>query len=171
LYCTIAVKLTLDFDWSSKRLHVKCDSPSHFAINVSHLGRSNLKHVISILAIVFATCSIDPTSYSQSRHRTIKVIVLNYDPVLRTKGNARLHEYMKWFDPHVHTANIVKHLREASGGFADYKVVEDLDVNAFPEKRDGFNYTEQSFLEMWADRNKAHQPDTVSYAAIFKKFN
>ena len=43
-----------------------------------------------------------------------------------------------------------------------------IDVDAFPQKRDGFRYTGQSFLEMWKDKKKAHQPDSVSYAALFR---
>ena len=102
--------------------------------------------------------------------KPIKVIVLNFDPVMRTKGNVRLHEFMKWADPHKLTEGVVKDLKEASGGFADYRVVEFIDVDGYPVKRDGFRYDEQSFLEMWADRKKAHQPDSVSYAAIFRDF-
>lgn len=105
------------------------------------------------------------------KREPIKVIVINYDPVLRTKSDLKLSRYMKWGDPHKLTADIVTHLRETSGGFANYKVVDFLDVDAYPRKRDGFTYDEKSFLEMWTDRNKAHQPDSVSYAAIFEKFD
>src|SRR5262245_11104947 len=94
----------------------------------------------------------------------IKVIVFNFDPLLPSKGNVRLTKYMKWEDPHAVTANIVRDLRETSYGFANYEVVAFIDVDAFPAKRDGFRYDEKSYLEMWADRNKAHQPDAISYA-------
>jgi hypothetical protein len=50
-------------------------------------------------------------------------------------------------------------------------MVDFIDMNAFPQKRDGFRYTEESFREMWKDRNKAHKPDGVSYAAIFREQN
>lgn len=101
---------------------------------------------------------------------TIKVIVLNYDPILRTKGNQRLSRFMGWHDPRQMTPQVVEALREASGGYVRYQIVEFIDVDAFPVKRDGFCYDEKSFLEMWADRSKAHQPDSVSYAAIFQQF-
>jgi hypothetical protein len=130
-----------------------------------------MHRLFSAYALVFVFIGTQSCAATLIEHKSIKVIVLDYDPILRTKGGVRLHEYMKWSDPRLHTVSIVKHLREASGGFADYKVVEFIEVDAFPEKRDGFNYTEQTFLEMWANRDKAHQPDTVSYAAIFRKFN
>jgi hypothetical protein len=103
--------------------------------------------------------------------RTMKVIVLNYDPILRQHGSVRLRQFMKWNDPRLLTTNLVRHLREVSRGFADYQIADFINVDAFPVKRDGFRYDEASFLEMWQDRNKAHQPDSVSYAAIFKQFD
>lgn len=101
----------------------------------------------------------------------VRVIVVNYDPTLRQHGNVPLSRFMKWNDPHRMTTNLIRHLREASGGFADYRLVDFIDVDAFPQKRDGFRYDEQSYLAMWKDRKKAHQPDSVSYAAIFRELN
>jgi hypothetical protein len=83
----------------------------------------------------------------------------------------RLSKFMKWFDAHAITADVVRDLADASHGFARYEVVEFIDVDAFPAKRDGFRYDENSFLEMWADRSKAHQPDTISYRDIFETFH
>lgn len=101
--------------------------------------------------------------------RTIPVLVLCYDPVLRSQGGVRLSQYMKWQDARAMTTEVVRTLREVSGGYLNYRVAEYKVVDAFPVKRDGFRYDEKSFLEMWADRDKAHQPDTVSYAAIFRE--
>lgn len=103
--------------------------------------------------------------------RAIKILGLNYDPLLRTRGNVRLSRHMKWNDARQFTTNLVRHLQECSGGFADYRIVEFIDVDAWPVKRDGFRYDEESFLAMWKDRKKAHQPDSISYAAIFKEHN
>ncbi len=99
----------------------------------------------------------------------IKVLVITYDPILNSKNNQTLREYMKWHDPKKMTPNLVRYIDEASGGFAKYQVVDHITVNEFPVKRDGFNYTEESFLRMWDNRELAHKADAVSYAAIFKK--
>jgi hypothetical protein len=103
--------------------------------------------------------------------REIKTVVISYDPVLRQHGNVRLSQYLKWNDWRRLTTNLVRHLREVSGGFARYRIVEFIEVDAFPRKRDGFCYDETSFLAMWTNRNLAHQPDSVSYADIFRQFN
>src|SRR5438552_9972542 len=103
--------------------------------------------------------------------QAINLLVVSYDPLLREHDNLQLHRYMKWNDPRPMTTNLVRYLREASRGYANYRIVDFIEVDAFPVKRDGFRYTEQTFLEMWKDHQKAHQPDAVSYAAIFKELN
>jgi hypothetical protein len=100
---------------------------------------------------------------------TVRVLVINYDPIVQ--NGTRLSRHMKWNDPRLITTNLVSDLRACSGGHAQYEIVDFIDVDAFPQKRDGFRYNEATFLEMWKDRKKAHQPDAVSYAAIFKEQN
>ena len=109
------------------------------------------------------------TPARDTAHRVIKVLVIDYDPILKDHGNVRLSRFLKWNDPRIMTTNLMRHLREASGGFADYRLVEFVEFDAFPRKRDGFRYDEQNFLAMWKDRKLAHQPDSVSYAAIFEE--
>lgn len=98
----------------------------------------------------------------------IRVLVVSYDPILRNHGNVRLSRYMKWHDPRDLTRKVVNDLRQASGGFVRYQVTRFIELDAFPVKRDGFAYDEASFLTMWADRSKAHQPDSASYSTIFR---
>jgi hypothetical protein len=97
----------------------------------------------------------------------VRVLAVNYDPILA--NGKRLSREMRWHDPRPMTTNLLRYLRECSGGYARYELVDFIDVNAFPLKRDGFRYNEESFREMWKDRKKAHKPDSVSYAAIFRE--
>jgi hypothetical protein len=127
----------------------------------------------SLLASLSSTFAAqpEPSTKPNTDKRTINLLIVNYDPILRQHGGARLSRHLKWNDPRPMTTNLVRYLREASGGFAEYRLMEWIDVDAFPQKRDGFRYTEESFLEMWKDKKKAHKPDSVSYAAIFKDLN
>ena len=128
---------------------------------------------VALLASIGFTLAAEPGAPARpdTDKRVLKLLVVNYDPVLTNHGGARLSRHLKWNNPRPMTTNLIRYLRESSGGFADYKLVEWIDVDAFPLKRDGFRYTEQTFLEMWKDQKKAHQPDSVSYAAIFKELN
>lgn len=100
--------------------------------------------------------------------RAVNVIVVCYDPTLHTQNGQRLTEFMQWNDPRPMTERLMQHLRESSGGYADYRLVDWIDVDAFPQKRDGFRYDEASFQAMWKDRDLVHQPDAASYAAMFE---
>lgn len=135
---------------------------------MKHLAIATLASILCPLA---AAAQPPQPPQPAPKRPPIKVIVINYDPILKTKGGVRLTQYMKWSDPHAMTDAIVRDLRKTSGGFADYRIVQFIDVDGYPQKRDGFNYDENSFLAMWADKSKAHQPDSVSYAAIFRKFD
>src|SRR5947208_389912 len=94
---------------------------------------SMIRKYISLVVVVECLClalSIGQRAYAQAK--PTKVVVLNFDPILRSKGGVRLHEQMKWGDPHAMTRDIVKYLHESSGGFANYEVVEFLDIDSWP---------------------------------------
>src|SRR5882724_9736944 len=80
---------------------------------------------------------------------TRKVLVITHNPVLHTQGNQTLKEYFHWQDPHRLAQGYINDIREISFGYANYEIVEHLEVDAYPIKRDGFRYTEQSYLEAW----------------------
>ncbi len=128
----------------------------------------NLITLLAAFAAILAGPSVDAV---EPTRQIIGLLIVNYDPVLREHGGVKLSRFMKWNDPRPMTTNLVRYLAEASGGYVQYRITGFIDIDAFPLKRDGFRYTEQSYLEMWKDRKKAHQPDAVSYAAIFKELN
>lgn len=103
--------------------------------------------------------------------KTVNVIVINIDPVLKTHNGLKLHEYLKWSDPWQLTERLVADSRAASRGFVNYRVVEKIEYDGFPTFRDGFTYTEETFLTMWEkDREKASKGMT-SFQWLFKKFD
>ena len=104
------------------------------------------------LALVLrASVSAAPAAQRDTNICTLKLLVVNFDPVLTNHGGVRLRQHLKWNDPRPMTTNLMRYIREASGGFARYQLVEWIDVNAFPQKRDLFRYDEESFLAMWKD--------------------
>jgi hypothetical protein len=103
--------------------------------------------------------------------QTVNVIVINFDPVLKTRGNLRLHEYMKWSDPWSLTDRMVADAKATSGGYVNYRVVEKLEHDGFPTFRNGFTYSEAAFLTMWEkDRSQAN-PGMTSFRWLFEKFD
>lgn len=103
--------------------------------------------MIIVLIALFAALVANAAS-RDTNVCVVRVLAVNYDPILREHGNVRLSRHMKWNDPRPMTTNLMRYLRECSGGYADYRLVDFIDVDAWPQKRDGFRYDERSFLEM-----------------------
>lgn len=102
--------------------------------------------------------------------QTVNVIVINIDPVLKTRGGVKLHEHMKWSDPWRLTDRMIEDARVASDGYVDYRIIERIEYDGFTTFRNGFTYTEETFLTMWEkDRNLAN-PGMTSFRWLFEKF-
>lgn len=96
------------------------------------------------------------------------VLVLNYDPIVGTKRRQRLHETSGWNDPKALTESYIADLSECSGGYLSYRIVEWQDVDAYPVKADGFQYTEQLYRRCQGGNESWHQPDLVDYHRILR---
>jgi hypothetical protein len=99
-----------------------------------------------------------------------KVLVLNFDPIVRSEGDRPLHEVLRWNDPRALTDEYIADLEECSGGYVHHEIVEWRDVDAYPLKEDGFRYTEDEYLRCWRARGGFHEPDRVDYRAIFDEY-
>jgi hypothetical protein len=100
-----------------------------------------------------------------------KVLLLVFDPIIETEENQRLHQVCGWNDPQVITHGYVADILECSGGFVRYQVVETRILDAFPKKRDGFRYTDESFLRAFREKKGWHQPDAIDYHALIEEFD
>jgi hypothetical protein len=102
---------------------------------------------------------------------TPKVLIINFDPAIRSKGGRRLQKVLGWNDPRRLTEGYVADLAECSAGYVRYRIVDWQDVDAFPVKKDGFRYTDDSYVRCWTGGGGWHQPDAVDYVAIFRDFD
>ncbi|MBN1874052.1 MAG: hypothetical protein JXA33_07465 [Anaerolineae bacterium] len=100
-----------------------------------------------------------------------KVFVLNFDPVFPDQEGRRLHEVCRWNDPRQLTKTFIADIRECSGGYVQYRIVEGRDVDVYPLKRDGFRYTNATYMACRVGRQAWHHPDAVDYATIFREFD
>lgn len=100
---------------------------------------------------------------------TPRVLVMIHDPVFENEQGRKLHELMGWNDPRVLAARYVDDVRQASHGFVNYDIVETLEFDEWPLKRDGFRYTDESYLRAWRARGGFHQPDAADYPTLLKR--
>lgn len=99
-----------------------------------------------------------------------RVLAIVHNPVIRPKGRQKAHVAYRWNDPDKLAQGYIDDLRYASYGYLNYQIAERIEVDAFPLKRDGFRYTDESFDHAWTNR-QFHQPDAVDYLALVREFN
>ncbi len=102
-------------------------------------------------------------------HRKVLSIVFN--PRVPSAKERRLNAVLGWNDPVALETDYITDLREVSYGYANYDVVERLEVDAFPVKIDGFAYTADSFVSAWKAGRGFHEPDAVDYHRILRDFD
>jgi hypothetical protein len=100
----------------------------------------------------------------------LKALVINFAPVFPSRAGKRLHEVLAWNDPHALTEGYIADLEACSRGYVRYEVVGWQDVDAYPVKKDGFRYTNESYLACQEGEEAWHQPDAVDYQVIFQEF-
>ncbi len=131
--------------------------------------RSSLLLICLILPCCFASSA--PTAPRAQKPIKPKVLLLTYDPVIEAEGGRRLSQVLGFRNPDANTRTYVDDLRECSGGFVDYQIVDRQLLDEYPVKKDGFRYTDGSFLRAWRSRTGFHQPDAIDYHAIIRQFD
>ncbi len=108
----------------------------------------------------------EPAQITQS-----KVLVIVYDPVMDRPTGVTLSQQMKWYNPTELITGFMADLLQVSGGMARYQIVQRVDVDEFPAKTDGFQYTPQSYTNVLRSNVAPHTSSEVNYHAILNKFN
>jgi hypothetical protein len=99
-----------------------------------------------------------------------KVSLIIHNPRIPSAGNKRLNEVLKWNNADELCKGYIADMREISYGYANYEIVERIEVDGFPVKADGFAYTGDEFVRLWQAKKGFHQPDAVDYAPLLADF-
>ena len=108
----------------------------------------------------------EPAQITQS-----KVLVIVYDPVMDKTTGATLSQQRKWYRPTDLVTGFMADLLQISGGMARYQIVLRIDVDEFPVKVDGFQYTPKTYMDVLFGAASPHTPSEVNYNAILGKYN
>lgn len=100
---------------------------------------------------------------AQERPIDVKVLVLNFDPIVRSEGGKRLHVVGKWNDPRKLADGYMGDLREASKGLLRHRIVEWRDLDVYPVKTDGYQYDEDMYMACMKAWKGWHEPDGLDY--------
>jgi len=124
-----------------------------------------------MVALLALALFVSPQTSATTRFAspiTVRVLVLNFDPIIPQEGGRRLHEVLRWNDPRKLAEGYIADLREATRGHIRHRIVEWRDIDTFHRKADGFTYTPESYLKAWRSRTGFHEPDTADYPGTFR---
>jgi hypothetical protein len=118
--------------------------------------------LVSILALGCAAALAQPVQTQYPRFQ-----VISFNPVLLTQaGNPRLHAFKGWHNPATEIYDEMEGMRVGSHGIVDQRLTTYLEMDFWPVKADGFQYTEAQYLaSQW------HSPDGVDYAQIIRDYD
>lgn len=102
-------------------------------------------------------------------HKRVSLIIHN--PTIPSEGGKKLNQALNWNDPDQLCQDYIADLRDISYGYANYEIVERIEVNKFPVKQDGFAYQGDDFVQAWRAKKGFHEPDAVNYDALLQEFD
>jgi hypothetical protein len=117
---------------------------------------------------VGATTSLLDSLPPRTDPREVRVLVLSFDPIIASKGRPA-HQALGFNDPHQLADQYAGDVLKASGGWMRYRVVEWRDIHEIPEKRDGFQYSVDSYMACLSSRGACHEPDGADYERLLEK--
>jgi hypothetical protein len=125
--------------------------------------------VLILAALVLVGAPRAESRAAKPKPIVVRVLALNFDPIIPQEGNRRLHEVAKWADPRQLAAGYMRDVTAASRGLVRYELVEWKTIDTFHPKIDGFTYTPEEYMEC-RRTGKWHQPDTADYPRTFEDY-
>lgn len=114
-----------------------------------------------LVALGVATATADELRVQHPR-----ITVINFDPILTSQGDQRLHDYWGWYDPFIQMSTYLGGMAEASHDLALERMTQFIDMDFWPVKADGFQYTEAQYIA-----GNWHFPDGVDYNTIARDYD
>ena len=115
----------------------------------------------------------DPDPGMRPAPVTRKLLVITFNPRLRSQGGVRMHRHLGWYDPDYLVRNHIRDLRHASYGYANYVLVENIQLNDFadfPPKVSGVPFSEAGYLAAWPSKSFNPSVDSLHYDEMMSMF-
>ncbi|MEZ4510555.1 MAG: hypothetical protein R3C62_01655 [Chloroflexota bacterium] len=97
-----------------------------------------------------------------------RVLMIIHAPKINGRS---LHAHFHWHNPNQLAAQYVADVAHASYGYANYQIVERIELDEFPRKADGFAYNAATYLACWQQHGGFHQPDLLDYPGLLRQFD
>lgn len=136
------------------------------------IGNMKLVNRLKQLVNSDLATAVSPESSARDQPEPVqpRVLMIVHDPVIPFEGRRRLHEVLNWQDPAALAQQYIADVEAASYGYANYQIVDKIEVDTFPVKEDGFAYDADSYLFRWRSRTGFHHPDTLDYNRLLAAY-
>ena len=98
-----------------------------------------------------------------------KVLLIVYDPIVDPVKNIKLSQQQDWYRAGDLVNTFLTDMLQVSRGLLRYQIVQRLDLDEFPVKKDGYRYTSQTYLDMLRGASPPHRPQEADYNEIITK--
>jgi hypothetical protein len=117
---------------------------------------------------VFPSPTSDPSPSPIESPVTKKVMVINFNPIIESQNNKKLTEVYNWNNPQTLSNQYIADIKQASGNYVNYQIAEWHDADDFPVKQNGFDFTDDSFLQCM--QNHSCDGTMTNYQKILADF-
>ncbi len=100
-----------------------------------------------------------------------RALLINFDPIIESRSNRRLHVVGGWNDPTTLTNGYISDFATYSHGILLYRLTRVINADVWPIKEDGFRYTDESYLQCLATWSGWHTPDMSDYKAKARDYD
>lgn len=114
-----------------------------------------------------------PPGVSELKILRPRVLLITYNPKNPSDRTQRLSSFQHWADVDDLVDGYIADVRECSNGLVEYQVVQSVDVDFWPVRKDGFSYDWNSFTTCYRTKTGWHKPDEYNgadYDAIMRDF-
>ncbi|MEO3860029.1 fibronectin type III domain-containing protein [Acrocarpospora sp. B8E8] len=133
------------------------------------MKRALLGATFALLVLFGQTAALSTSAVAASGEITVKVLVLDFDPVIEAQDSRTIREIYGWNDPRTLAEGYAAAVAASSHGRVRYEIVSWSTLDTFPKKVDGFQYTDSTYLDAW-DNHTPHQPDETDYPAMLQDY-
>lgn len=102
---------------------------------------------------------------------TRKIFLIIFNPTIESQSNQKLTTLKSWQDPVDLTNKLIAEFPIISHGYLSYAITQIQEVDGYPVKSDGFQYTDATYLNCLANTSTCHSPDIINYSKIITDFN
>jgi len=113
--------------------------------------------------------NLKESEITRPTHR--RILIITHNPRLPMAGGRKLTEAAGWNDPQILADQFIKDVKRVSYGLLQYQIVEQIEIDGFPIKKDGFCYTPNDYVACLKTGSGFHQPDAVDYHRLLTEFS